>query len=68
MKRLRETNAPKHHPMFGGWISGGLNNPEKPPQLKSAEVEDWTAQPDEESDRDVDKEGLTSSDADEFRA
>jgi len=33
MKRLRETNPPKHHPMFDGWISGNLANPEKPPQL-----------------------------------
>ena len=39
MKRLRETNPPKHHPMFDGWISGSLNNPEKPPQLKSERIE-----------------------------
>ena len=35
MKRLRETTAPKSHPMFDGWVSGASNNPEKPPQLNS---------------------------------
>jgi len=33
MKRLRETNPTKHHPMFDGWVSGSFANPEKPPQL-----------------------------------
>ena len=35
MKRLRETNPPKHHPMFDGWVSGNVANPEKPPQLNT---------------------------------
>jgi hypothetical protein len=44
MKRLRETNAPKHHSMFDGWISGNLNDPEKPPQLKAECLERLSAE------------------------
>ena len=44
MKRLRETNAPKHHSMFDGWISGNLNDPEKPPELKSEQLERLSAE------------------------
>ena len=44
MKRLRETNAPKHHSMFDGWLSGNLNNPEKPPELKTECLERLSAE------------------------
>jgi hypothetical protein len=33
IKRLRESNHPKHHPTFDGWIKGSLANPEQPAQL-----------------------------------